>query len=314
MKISARFAPALAALIVGLVCMAKVGAAADEAAEPGKLHVAVYRDYAPFADEGQGIDVDVAKALAGRIGRTAVVKGYPDADSIDGDLRNIIWKGHPLWRERLADVMMHVPVEQAVISKNEQVKIFAPYFRERIVVARNTKRIPELPTLQIFTTEKIGVQVETLEDRYLMDSFAGLLRENVVHFATVADATAALRKGEVAAVMGRQTLIEAGLEGQGGNYVISTAPAPGLAITGWELGLAVKADNPELAAALDKAMAELLKDGSIERIFTKRGLSYRPPSGADPGDGRHVTERTEGIPGIAGAAATRTASPLPNSR
>jgi len=284
-----------------------VVSAADptEISEPGRLHVAVYRDYAPFADEGEGIDVDVAKALAGKLGLTADVKSYPDADSIDGDLRNIIWKGHPLWRERLADVMMHVPVEPAVISKNEQVKIFAPYFRERLVVVRNVNRIPELPTLQIFTTEKIGVQAETLEDRYLMDSFGGLLRENVVHFATIPDATAALRKGEIAAVMGRQTLIEAGLAGQAGNFVISTAPAPGLAIAGWELGLAVKADHPELAASLDQAMAELLKDGSIERIFAKRGLSYRAPAAAEPKDGRHVTDRMERMPDGAGAAASR---------
>ena len=310
-----RLSLAFAAVLLWSVGGGGVSAAsAEETTDAGKLHVAVYRDYAPFADEGQGIDVDVAKALAGKMGRTAVVKAYPDADSIDGDLRNIIWRGHPLWRERLADVMMHVPVDPRVISKNEQVKIFAPYFRERIVVARNRNRIPELPTLQIFTSEKIGVQVETLEDRYLMDSFGGLLRDNVVHFATIADATTALVKGEVAAVMGRQTLIEAGLEGKGGNFVISTAPTPGIAITGWELGLAVKADNPDLAAALDKAMAELLKDGSIERIFTKRGLSYRPPAGAEPGDGRHVTDRMEKTPEFAGAVANRTESQLTNSR
>jgi polar amino acid transport system substrate-binding protein len=313
MKTRSRLALSLAALMVCVVGIAKAPAAgAEEGTEAAKLHVAVYRDYAPFADEGEGIDVDVAKALAQKIGRTPVVKAYPDADSIDGDLRNIVWRGHPLWKERLADVMMHVPVEPSVISKNEQVTIFAPYFRERIVVVRNRSRIPELPTLQIFTTEKIGVQVETLEDRYLMDSFGGLLRENVVHFATIADATAALQKGEVAAVMGRQTLIEAGIAGHTGNYVISTAPAPGLAITGWELGLAVKADNPELVAALNKAMAELIKDGTIERTFAKRGLTYRGPAGAK-GDGGQVVERDGTTPGVASVGSS-TASHLTNAR
>jgi ABC-type amino acid transport substrate-binding protein len=276
-----RLARSLVALVAWSMAVSAVSAASfEEIKASGRLHVAVYRDYAPFSDGGQGIDVDVANALAEKLGLKAEVKAYPDADSIDGDLRNIIWRGHPLWKERLADVMMHVPVDPYVIQKNEQVRIFAPYFRERLVVARNRVRIPQLPTLQIFTSEKIGVQVETLEDRYLASSFGGLLRENVVHFATLAAATAALMKGEVAAVMGRQTLIEAGLGDQASRFEISTAPAPGIAITGWELGLAVKADNPELAAALEKAMAEFLKEGGIERIFKKRGLSYRAPAAA----------------------------------
>ncbi len=245
--------------------------------QPGRLTVAVYKDFAPFANDGQGIDVEVARALAGRVGLMAEVNEYPDADDIDGDLRNIVWRGHHLWKGRLADVMMHVPVDPAVMRKNEQVRIFGPYFRERLVVARDRARIPQLPTLQIFTTEKIGVQAESLEDRYLMTSFGGVLRGSVVHFGTIAEAAAALRRGEVAAVMGRQSLIEAALGADAGRFEIAAAPAPGLATTGWELGVAVKSDNPELATALETAMAGLVKDGTVERIFTNHGLTYRMP-------------------------------------
>ena len=246
---------------------------------PGVLRVAVYKDYAPFADGEAGIDVEIGKALAEKLGLKADVRGYPDADSIDGDLRNIIWRGHPLWREEIADVMLHVPVDPHVMKKNDQVRIFGPYFRERLVVARSKSRIPLLPTLQIFTTEKIAVEVETLEDRYLVGSFGGLLRENVVHFPTLKAATAALLQDEVAAVMGRQTLIEAGLGEAAGRYEVTTAPAPGIATTGWELGMAVKADNPELAEALEQAIAALLREGFVERAFTRRGLTYRAPVG-----------------------------------
>jgi polar amino acid transport system substrate-binding protein len=249
-----------------------------ETREAGRLVVAVYRDFAPYAHGEEGIDVEVAKALAQKLGLAAEIREYPAAGDVDGDLRNILWRGHPLWRGRLADVMMHVPVDPHVIKKNGQVKIFAPYFRERLVVARSRARIPQLPTLQAFTTEKIGVQVETIEDRYLMGSFGGLLRENVVHFASVSEAAAALLEGKVAAVMGRQSVIEAALGAEAARFVIAPAPAPGLGTTGWELGLAVKADSAGLAAALQRAMAELLADGSIERIFAKRSVTYRPPS------------------------------------
>src|SRR5512147_469434 len=183
--------PAVASWLALAVGATQGGSAAaatfEEIKQGGTLHVAVYKDFAPFADEGKGVDVDVASALAGKLGLKAEVKAYPDADSVDGDLRNIVWRGHPLWRERLADVMMHVPVDEYLQGKNPQVKILAPYFRERLVVARNRSRIPQLPTLEVFTREKIGVQVETLEDRYLVSSFGGLLRENVVHFKNVLD-------------------------------------------------------------------------------------------------------------------------------
>jgi polar amino acid transport system substrate-binding protein len=111
-----------------------------------------------------------------------------------------------------------------------------------------------------------------------MHSFGGLLRENVVHFGTTLEAAAALRNNELAAVMGRQTHIEAGLDGSAASFEIAPVATPGLNVTGWDLGVAVKADNPELAAAVDKAMAELRQDGTIERIFTKRGLTYRAPA------------------------------------
>jgi polar amino acid transport system substrate-binding protein len=247
--------------------------------QAGVLRVAVYHDYPPFADQGQGIEVEIGTALAGKLGLVAEVRSYPDADSIDGDLRNIIWRGHPLWREQLADVMLHVPVDPHVVRKNDQVRIFGAYFRERLVVARNRARIPQLPTMQIFATEKIGVEVETMEDRYLVGSFGGTLRENVVHFPSLIAASAALVSGEVSAVMGRQTLIEAGLGAARSSFEIGTAPTPGIATSGWELGMAVKEDNPELAAALEKAIAALLREGFVERAFTSRGLSYRAPVG-----------------------------------
>jgi ABC-type amino acid transport substrate-binding protein len=175
--------------------------------------------------------------------------------------------------------MMHVPVDEYVRQKNAQVRIFAPYFRERLVVARNRNRIPQLPTLQVFASEKIGVQYDTAEDHYLSTSFGGLLRANVVHFGTTLAAAGALAKNEVAAVMGRRTHIEAALRDSGGRFEVAPVATPGLGISGWDVGLAVKADRADLAASIEKAMAELRADGSIARIFTDRGLTYSPPEG-----------------------------------
>ncbi len=257
-------------------CSLAAAATPDEK-DAGRLRVAVYTDFAPFSDHDQGIDVDIGSALAAKMGLVVEVVSFKNADDVQGDLRNILWKGHYLWHGRLADVMMHVPVDDRLAKQVEQVRIFAPYFRQRLVVARNRNRIPQLVTLQVFTSERIGVQFDTLEDHYLMTSFGSVLRENVVHFATIAQAVEALRKNEVAAVIGRQTLIEAALGGATGAFEVGPVATPGLSLSGWNIGVAVKADKPELADAVDRAMADLLKDGTIERIFTKRGLTYLPP-------------------------------------
>jgi polar amino acid transport system substrate-binding protein len=274
MRIEMRVCLAAMALSSGAVA-----AAADlqQIKDRGRLLVAVYGDFAPFSDDGQGLDVDLGKALAEKLGVAAEIMTFREGEKVDDDLRNVIWKGHYLRKEQLADVMMHVPVDSRLAEKNEQVSIFGPYYSERLVVARNRNRIPNLVTLEVFTSEKIGVQAETVEDNYLLNAFGGALRQNVVHFSTTAQATAALQKNEIAAAMGRQTVIEAGLGEDAKRFGIAPVATPGLRLTGWDIGVAVKADRPELAAALDRAMADLLADGTVQRLFAKRGLTYSAP-------------------------------------
>lgn len=265
----------LLAALIALAASGAVAASVEEIRRSGRLRIAVYTDFAPFSDDGRGIDVDVGIAVARRLGVEAEMVPFKDGDSVDDDLRNMIWKGHYLWKNRLADAMLHVPVDLA--PKIGQVRIVGAYFREQIVVARNQKRVPQLATLQAFSSEKIGVQFGTVEDHYLIQSFAGLLRDNVVHFATVEDAMAGLRRGEVAAVMGGRSHVEAGLAAE--PFPVAPVAAPGLYPTAWDLGVAVNADNPELARAIDAAMADLRRHGTIQRIFAAHGLTWTAPAG-----------------------------------
>jgi hypothetical protein len=78
---------------------------------------------------------------------TAEIMSFKDGETVDDDLRNVIWKGHFLWNQPLADVMMHVPVDRDLARKNGMVTILAPYFSEQLVVARNRNRVPQLVTL-----------------------------------------------------------------------------------------------------------------------------------------------------------------------
>src|SRR4051812_28504665 len=172
----------LLAAALALAGAAAPAAESPDASQSGPLRIAVYTEHAPFSDEGKGVDIELGNALAAKLGLPAEIVPFKDGESVDDDLRNIVWKGHYLWKGKLADVMMHVPVDPDLARKNPQVRILAPYFRERLVVARSKSRIPRLETFEVFTREKIGVQFNTIEDHYLLRSFGGILRDNVVHF------------------------------------------------------------------------------------------------------------------------------------
>jgi polar amino acid transport system substrate-binding protein len=268
-----RLALPLAALALAAAPAAR-GADPAAAAAQKPLRVAVYGDFAPFSSDEKGLDVDVARALAAKLGTTADVVSFKAGEAMDDDLRNVVWKGHYLRKEQLADVMMHVPVDPAFAKKNDEVRIVAPYYRERIVVARNRAALPNLATLDALGAEKIGVQFDTLEDHYLWTAFGGRFRENLVHFPSTFEAATGLRKGEVAAVMGLEACIEGALAGARERFAIGPVATPGLASSGWDVGVAVKADRAELAAAVEQAMAALRADGTLERLFTARGLTY----------------------------------------
>lgn len=49
-----------------------------------------------------------------------------------------------------------------------------------------------------------------------------------------------------------------------------------LKINGWPVGMAVKADEAELAEAIGGAMADLKRDGTVAAIFKRHGISHLP--------------------------------------
>jgi polar amino acid transport system substrate-binding protein len=246
----------------------------------GSLRVAVYNNFPPYSHQGKGIDVELAEALGKQLGLAVQVAGYNPDEDMDDDLRNMVWKGHYLGTQP-SDVMMHVPVDSYLQGKNDKVKIFGPYHMESIAVARvqriNPIRGSAANALEVFTREKIGVEGRTLADGFLLGALNGRLRENVVHFASVAAAIDKLKAGELAAVMGSRSEIEAAL-GKDTRFVIEAVQMPELKFNHWPLGMAVKADDSTLADALAGALKELQKNGTIAAIFARNGITHLPPT------------------------------------
>ena len=254
--------------------------ALDDIRSKGSLRVAVYNNFAPYSNQGKGIDVELAEALGKHLGLATQVVGYNADEDMDDDLRNMVWKGHYLGAQP-SDVMMHVPVDSYLQGKNDKVKIFGPYHLETIAVARIQRISPirgsAATALEVFTREKIGVEGRSLADAFLLGVLNGRLRENVMHFTSVAGAIDKMKAGEIAAVMGPRSEIEVAL-GKDPRFVIEAVQMPELKINNWPLGMAVKAEENTLAETLAGALRELQRNGTVAAIFARHGVTYLQPT------------------------------------
>ena len=247
----------------------------EEIRARGMLRVAVYSDFPPFNRAGQGIDVEVARAIAERLGVKLSLMPFPASDeSVEDDLRNMVWKGHYLGYGP-ADVMLHVPVAPE-LAGNKRVRIFGAYFRDSLALARSTRAVPRAESLEALRGVKVGAELGGLGSTVLLDYGRGALRNDIVHLASGYEVAGAIKSGRTAAGIARRSELEAGLRDVEG---IAIEPAPVALVNrlSWPLGMAVSADNAELQAALEAAMQAIVKSGELKAIFAREGVTWREP-------------------------------------
>jgi polar amino acid transport system substrate-binding protein len=242
---------------------------------PGVLRLAVYRDFAPFADEGRGIDIELGRALAQTLGLRAEFLAFDADEKVEDDLRNMVWRGTVLGYGP-GDVMLHVPVDPAFAQRSPQSRIFGPYFREKLQLVRNLARIPQADTLEALRGQPLGAEDGTMASIVLLSVAAGSLRGDVRHYHSTAQALEDLKAGRLAAVMGLRSELQHGMAGLEG-FAISDPVAPGMPLGSWQLGMAVKSDSEELAGALQGALDDLLARGRVEAIFGQFNVAWARP-------------------------------------
>jgi ABC-type amino acid transport substrate-binding protein len=256
----------------GTAFAAEVSLAAIKAR--GTLVAAVYRDMPPFHDHGKGIDVDVAAALADSLGVKLSLLPFQADEDMSDDLRNMVWKGHYLGFGP-ADVMLHVPVEAPLMEANPQVRIFAPYWRDRVMIARRLDQLPHLETLAQLNGKSVAVPGQTLAGWLLIGADGGAYKQQLTTtWKDGVEAAQALRRGECAAAAGLESELESVLGGDP-LFVITPLPTMSNSRNGWAVGLAVKKDAGELATALQSAVEGLIADKRMAQIFSKGNVPWR---------------------------------------
>lgn len=253
------------------------GSALETIRAKGVLSVAVYKDMPPFFEKNKGIDAALAQALADELGLKLSLLPFPAGENMADDLRNMVWKGHYLGFGP-ADVMLHVPVDRPLMEDNPQVRIFGPYYRERVAIARDLKLVPDMASLDAFKGRKIAVPGQTLAGWLLIGADQGAYRDQLLTtWRDGAEAAQALVRGEVAAAAGLVSELESVLGSQSDRYAIDPLPLPRAPRDGWAVGCAVRKSSEDLALAVQAALGKMSDDGRMAALFKAGGLAWRKP-------------------------------------
>jgi ABC-type amino acid transport substrate-binding protein len=263
--------------------MAQEKSAMEKIRASGVLKIALYKDNEPYSDGSMasmhGLDASLGQALAKALQLSPSYLPFDAGENMGDDLRNMVWKGHYLGYGP-ADVMLHVPVDKYFMEQNRQAFIFAPYAREHLVVLHNPKTLEQVYNPEDLEGRKIVVEQGTGAASAIMGYKGGLLRERVSLYKNGIDAAKTVLDGKADAAFVSLAQAEAALFAlklDRKDWAFSKLTLPGVPPNGWPLGMAVKADNKELAGLLDAALDALRSSGELLAIFQAHGLTLAAP-------------------------------------
>jgi ABC-type amino acid transport substrate-binding protein len=240
----------------------------------GSISIGVYNALPPFHANGVGIDVRIAQELAKDLGVKLSLLPFNADENMGDDLRNLVWRGHYLGFGP-ADVLLHVPVDKPLMDSEPTVLIFAPYFRESIVMARNLEKIPKLEDLSDLKKEPVAVAGQTLSGWLMIGADKGAYQEQLsTKFDDGTVAARALLEGKVSAAVGQYSELHSVLKNDT-RFAIEPLPVPRAPRTAWPIGMAVKKEATDLARALQTSSVAMAQDGRLRSIFAEFGVPWR---------------------------------------
>ncbi|MGU3540834.1 substrate-binding periplasmic protein [Methylobacterium sp. A54F] len=282
--------PGLAGRLLGaaLLALAAAPVAArplDEVVRDGTLRVALYGENAPFSalrdGRPQGIDVDIAGAVAERLKVKLDLRLVDAGENVDGDFRLNLWRGD-LAGSPLADLMLHAPADKQLALRNEQVFLTRPYFEQHLAFAWRRGALEGFETLADIEGHAVAVEGMSASDAQLLTAEGGRYRGALRHFGDFDAAAKAFLAGEAPILAGTRAGIEAALfaaRPEPGTYQVVELALTGLVKARWDLGGAVRSDSRDLGYAVGEALAALQADGALKAICDRHGVTLTAPSG-----------------------------------
>ena len=220
--------------------------------EVGTLKVGVDLSYPPFGgtDAGKqaGIDIDVASALAAKLGLTTSFVDVKPSESATALAAGKV------------DVVFSAPYSQESFARSTLAGSYLSDGPAFFIATESTAAVVPSMTLDALTAPKIGAQEGSAAFWKLQSEFGA---ESLVGYPTLRDALNALREGKVGVAAGDALV---------GGYIIRDMPTvhfAGQVEPAVPLGVAVALDNVNLGDAVRNALDGLSVDGVLDAIRTK---------------------------------------------
>ena len=239
---------------LALLLLASLPAAADTLAaikQRGTIRVGLEGTYSPFGYQDEkgnlvGFDVDVARAVAEKLG-------------VKPDFQPSKWEGI---LAALEAGRFDVVANQVTITEDRK-KVYdfsQPYTYSglQILVRKDRKDIKGIDDL---AGKKVGVLLGTNHEQFIREHSPKAIVQTYDEDAT---RNQELLVGRIDAIFNDRLITGSVTRIYGGNIV-----SVGGMISDTRQAFAVKKGNPELVAALDKALQDLTADGTMARISEK---------------------------------------------
>jgi glutamine transport system substrate-binding protein len=279
LKLFARVAAALGALLVGSATQAVGGpVAASAAKEARSLTVCADPDSLPLsssAGQPAGYDLEFAEEIARNLGAQLKVHWY--ASEYIGRVYRQLVAGN-------CDFFVGAPTDKRVEGANPQVVLSRPYLTAGFVVVVGPQVTAK--TLDELKGRRIGVQMNTMADFQVFE--LGFDR-GLYHRQK--DIFKALESGEVQAAV---------MWGPVFGWLAKNQPAAKLRVLAdaraefaFPLAVAVRKDDPELLAEINRAIEGLGKSGRRDEILARYGFPavFATPVSARPAVGDRTAAR-----------------------
>lgn len=242
-------------MLIACVACGKKNKAEYTLAEDGKLHMATNAAFPPYEmtdDKGgfEGIDVEIATAIADKLGLELVVDDM-DFTSVLGSVQSgksdIGMAGITVNEDRLKNVDFSNTYAKGV----------------QVVIVKEGSDITSIDDLA--NDKMIGTQEGTTGYIYCSDTVenGGYGEDHVIAYTNGAVAVENLKSDKVDCVVIDSEPAKAFVEANEGLMILDTE------FTDEDYAIAVSKKNPKLTEAINKALEELTKDGTIEKIVAK---------------------------------------------
>lgn len=250
---------AVVLLLSVLALVAPFGAA--DARDWKKIRFASAGDYPPFNMIGddktlQGFDIDIAKALCDRI--------KAECEFVVQDWDSLV---PALLARRIDAVAASMAITE---ERRRQVEFTVKYYDKPIALVARSDAAPRDADPASWVGRTVGVQAATTYATYLRDQFQprGV---TVKAYPSETDALADLAAGRIAGVLGDSVTLydwlDRGSTGRCCRFVLPEIKDP--RYFGEGAGIALRKEDRDLKQLLDKAIADIVRDGTYERINRK---------------------------------------------